>query len=58
MGYGLYIRDNFVFSSVFGTLQSSTINSQTIYSVSNNFPNKKVGISIGDIVYARVLKVK
>ncbi len=52
------MQDNAVYASVVGMIQSSTINKEAVYSVSNNLPNKRIGLSVGDIVYAKVLKVK
>ena len=43
-----------MYSSIIGHLHEKG----SIFSVTNNFPLKKIGISVGNIVYAQVLKVK
>ena len=55
LGYGLYIRDGSIYASVFGHIASHLVNQ---YFVSNNFTNKKIGLQIGDIVIAKVIRVK
>lgn len=34
------------------------MNGATIYLITNNLSNKRIGLTVGDIVYAKVLKVK
>jgi exosome complex RNA-binding protein Rrp4 len=58
LGYGLYCKDNTVYASVLGHIVVLKINSQNVYSVANHLPNKRVGLRVGDAVYARVLRIK
>lgn len=54
----MYSKDGSVYASVLGMVVSSSTNAVTLYSVSNNLPTKKIGLTIGDIVYGSVLRVR